>query len=158
MKINVHTILEQLDGLAPAQYLFATRLELDQWLKQLMLKKLNELPTSLTYQKIFELLGLNRVTEAWALYAEHFKSTHDHYTFSALTINAPLRVTGKGGWIKVPNGLPVTYQKVLLCTEDKTQELIAGWYHPEGYWLQDNGKTINARVTHWRPLPPLPKD
>lgn len=59
------------------------------------------------------------------------------------------------GWISVEDRLPESEEYVLCCTLAKngTQNIIRGYYS-NGMWRVG----MNSNVTHWMPLPKLPKE
>lgn len=59
-------------------------------------------------------------------------------------------------WIKVTNKLPPENERVIVCcTTKKGVRNINLAYHENGFW---HGNGSMAGVTHWLPMPKLPKE
>ena len=66
-------------------------------------------------------------------------------------------------WISVKEKLPKCGRDVVVVARIKgVRKVMAGWYHKHLHvWRVEygnSGKTIFCGVTHWMPLPELPKE
>jgi hypothetical protein len=60
-----------------------------------------------------------------------------------------------GQWIPVSERLPKPYDTVAIIADDPGRRS-AGWLNADGTWMShDHGS--DAEVTHWMPLPDVPK-
>jgi len=65
-------------------------------------------------------------------------------------------------WISVKDKLPKDDQTVLMCEENQDCLPNIGWYEAKdcipGFYVANTLTTIRMHVTHWMPMPAIPKD
>lgn len=65
-------------------------------------------------------------------------------------------------WISVEDELPKDDESVLMCEVNQEGMPVIGWYECEveipGFYPANTLTNIRMHVTHWMPLPKLPKE
>lgn len=64
----------------------------------------------------------------------------------------------KSKWIKCKDKLPSNNDDVLVVVVDNDDAEIRVGFHDNGCWYSYTDDNKLAKVTHWMPLPDLPKD
>lgn len=60
-------------------------------------------------------------------------------------------------WIPVAEMLPNLYETVIVC--DVREQYVGAWmYYGNGDWLHDDKLFDTEEITHWMPLPEVPKE
>jgi len=63
---------------------------------------------------------------------------------------------GADGWVSVEDGLP---EKLTIVLVDGPNYSVRCAYYQNGFWSFASGGHVLAKaITHWRPLPPPPKE
>lgn len=61
-------------------------------------------------------------------------------------------------WISVDERLPEDYEDVVIIMRDGASSWYRVAYREYGGWSFGGGRRVNDEVTHWMPLPELPKE
>ena len=61
-------------------------------------------------------------------------------------------------WISVEERLPEDYEDVVIIMRDGASSWYRVAYREYGGWSFGGGRRVNDEVTHWMPLPELPKE